>query len=171
MAFLVQNDSGSVAGANALITLAEFATYAADRGWDIGAYNDAARQVAIVKATDHLNTRFSYVGERLQRTQRTEWPRMDAYDADNNYVNGIPQEVKDATSEYARIALTADLNPAPARDDYGQAVQARSERVGPIEQSVEYRAGAAWTMPIYPTADRFLTVRGLVRRGSSFKRS
>lgn len=168
MAFTVQDNTGGVAGANAYISVAEFKAYHDDRGASLyGAATDQAIQMAIVKATDYLDTRFSFIGEKAQTGQTTEWPRFDAWDREDEPVYGVPAEVKEACAEYALRALTAQINPDPTLDPTGRVVLSKSEQVGPISQSVSYAAGAAFEMPRYPVADRKLTMRGLTRSRAS----
>lgn len=164
MALTVQNDSGTVSGANSYITRAFFQSYHDARANDYSAYDEAAQDAAIVRATDYLDQRFNFIGERLNIDQETQWPRLNGYDRDDNYVDGIPLEVKKATAEYALIAAAQALNPTPERDATGRKVQSKSEMVGPISESVSYTQGAVFELPKYPAADRILIVRGLVER-------
>lgn len=172
MAFTVQNDTGSQAGANAYISVAEFKAYHDNRGNDYsGAADDTAIEYAIIKATDYIDQRFNFVGKKmLGRDQTTEWPRSNAWDKDRYYITDIPIELKDACAEYALRAISAVLNPDPTRDDSGQAVQSKSETVGPISESVTFTDGAVFRMPKYPAADQKLIKSGLVRRGGDLRR-
>lgn len=165
MALVVQNASGTQAGADAYVTVAQFKTYHTARGRDYSAYDDTAIEQAIVRATDYLDDRFSFIGEPASTDRSTEWPRHYAYDRYDDYVEGVPVEVIEATHEYAFIALSADLIPTPDRDGSGQTVQSKSETVGPITESVEYVSGGAFQLPKYPSADRKIIKRGLVERG------
>lgn len=164
MALLVQNDSGGVEDANSYITLAFFKSHHDSRGNDYSAYADSALEAAIVRATDYLDQRFSFIGERLNIDQDTQWPRLNAYDRDDNYVTGVPKEVKKATAEYALIAAAQALNPSPDRDATGRKVQSKSETVGPISESTTFAFGAVYEMPKYPLADQILFARGLVEK-------
>lgn len=170
MAFTVQNSTGTEASANAYVTAAEFKEYHKDRGNSISAYSTSQIQAAIVRATDYLDLRFMYVGERAQSPQSTEWPRLNGFDIEEDLINGIPQEVKEATMEYALIALSATINPVPLRDDTGQIVTRKKERVGPIEEDTRYTEGPVFTMPKYPPADLKLIRRGLVVQGGTARR-
>jgi len=172
MALVVQNNTGSQAGANAYISVAEFKAYHDDRGNDYsGAADDTAIEYAIIKATDYIDQRFNFVGKKmLGRDQTTEWPRSNAWDKDRYYITDLPTEVKDACAEYALRAISAVLNPDPDRDTTGQAVQSKSETVGPISESVTFVSGAIFTMPKYPAADQKLIKAGLVRRGGDLRR-
>lgn len=172
MAFLVQDDNGSVANANAYITVEFFKSYHQDRGNVIpGSPTDPDLERAIVRATDYLDQRFAFVGRRLRNDQTTEWPRISAYDRDRYLVNGIPPQVKEATAQYALRALSAELNPDPARDSTGAKIQSKSQEVGPIAQSITYVSGAVFEMPTYPAADSLLRRSGLTVSGGLVLRS
>jgi len=170
MAFTVQDRHGSVADANAYISVDEFKVYHSDRGQPFASYDDAAIEQAIVKATDYLDTRFKYVGEVLRSDQPTEWPRVGATDNRGVHVNGIPTAVKEATAEYALRALSGPINPDPTRDDSGAVVAEKHEKVGPLEESVKYAAGGSFRMPVYPIADQKLRKAGFVRSGFDIAR-
>ena len=171
MAFTVQNDIGTQAGANSYVTSTEFKEYHKDRGNSVSAYSTSQIQAAIVRATDYLDLRFAYIGERSQSPQDTEWPRTNAFDIEEDLVNGVPTEVKEATYEYALISLSATINPIPLRDDTGQTVTRKKERVGPIEEDTRYTEGPVFTMPKYPPADLKLIRRGLVIQGGTMRRA
>jgi len=162
VAFLIQNDSGSVSGANAYVTAAEFKAYHADRGADVAGEADADVQIAIIKATDYMDHRFRFRGDRSTVAQRTAWPRTLPEDDDQHARSGIPQEVKEACMDYALIALTSELNPIPTRDAAGAVVQSRSEQVGPVSESTSYVGGATFSEPRYPKAD--FKLRGLIEQ-------
>lgn len=157
MAFTPQNDSGSVSGANAYGSVAAFKAHHDDRGNDYSSYTDTEIEQAIVAAADFLDYRWTFVGVRLSADQETEWPRRDAVDSQGYVRTGIPREVLEATYEYALIAAAGDLDPTPDRDDTGRSVTEKSEKVGPIAQSVKYaNAASGSTPPEYPVADRKL---------------
>jgi len=164
MALVIQNASGTIANANAYISVATFKAYHDARGNDYSEFLDAQIETAIVRGTDHLDERFTYVGERLNVDQETEFPRQNAYDIDDDYVQGVPRAVEEATAEYAFFALSFDLNPNPTRDGTGQVVLSKSESVGPISESVKFAAGGRFELPKYPRGDRKLISRGLVQR-------
>lgn len=172
MTLVVQDNTGSVEGANAYISVATFKAYHDDRGNSYAGSDDTAIEQAIIRATDYLDQRFYYVGEkRLGRDQTTEWPRQNAWDRDRYYLTDLPTEVKEACAEYALRALAAEVNPDPTRDETGRAVQSRSEQVGPISESVTYADKALFQLPKYPAADQRLLKSGLVRRGGQIRRA
>lgn len=163
--FSQQDDNGTVDGANAYIDDSFFTSYHSSRGSDTSSYTTAEIQEAIVVATDYLDIRFRYVGERVRVAQRTAWPRYDAEDADENIRFGIPTEVQEATAEYTLIALENSLILVenPDRDSTGRAISSKSETVGPISESVTYAMeGAVFSMPEYPKSDKKLITSGLV---------
>lgn len=170
MAFTVQDDTGSVADANAYIDVAFFAAYHLDRGLTVTG-TTAEQQAAIVKATDYMDQRFTFIGEKPNQAQSTDWPRLDAEDSDDNLRTGVPVEVKEACAEYALIAQTSTLNPTPDRDSTGVQVQSREDTVGPITEKREYSGGASFTSPKYPVADQKLMLAGLVVVGRVMRRA
>lgn len=170
MALTVQTDQGNVDGANAYVDAAYVIAYHADRGLDLSATATATLEAAIVRATDYLDQRFTFVGVPIYSDQSTGWPRSNAKDINGWLVSGIPLAVKQATAEYANIALSQELNPTPERDATGQLIAAKSEGVGPLEESIRYAAASAFKMPKYPKADRILIVKGLVVSNRQIRR-
>lgn len=170
MAFTVQDDTGTVVGANAYIDTTFFDSYHGDRGNDISALTSQQKQQAIVKSTDYLDRRFRFIGIRLNDPQATQWPRAEAENADGRSVDGIPTEVKQACAEYALRAATAALAPDPTQEANGATVQMHKQVVGPLEDTIEYANGGAYTLPAYPMADYLLSASGLLRRGKTLIR-
>lgn len=166
MAFTVQGDT-PVAGANAYVDVSGFRSYHLDRGVDTSTYTDAQVQVAIVKGSQYLDMRFSYVGQRVDRLQDTEWPRQFAYNDRGDYVTGLPTAVKQATCEYAYRALTSSLLADPTVHDSGLTVKSKEETVGPITEKYEFDTRGGVVLPDYPQADRILIARGLVSGGTT----
>lgn len=173
MSLIVQDDSGTVDDANGYITVAFFRSYNRDRCNDITDFDTVQIEGAIIRATDHLDTTFFFVGERINTDQRTQWPRLGVEDRDDRVRFGIPVEVKEATAEYTRIALQTneELDPSPVRDDTGRVVQAKREKVGPIEESTTYLSGGTFELPQHPVADQKLTRSGLAVRGNELRRA
>lgn len=181
MSFNLQDDTGSVALANAYVDAAFLQGYAVDQGRAdvVGGATEAQLEAAIVQATAYLDGRFQFIGWRLQLgTQTTQWPRYNAVDNDYAYVTGIPVEVKYATCEYAMRALpgitstpTANvLNPDPFVADTGARIEEHVVRVGPIEEALRFGGGGLYQLPPYPYADMILKRRGLVYAGGTVVR-
>lgn len=171
MAFTPQDDAGSVAGANAYIDLAYFTAYHTDRNVTNvvdGNYETADIQAAIIKATDFIDSRYSFVGDRKSRDQTTEWPRYDAEDRDEYLIFGIPHQVQEACAELALAELetAGSLFPTIPTDASGRQIKSQSSKLDVLESSVEYFGGdsgsASTRPPIFYTADWRLRRSGLV---------
>lgn len=171
MAFTVQDSNGLVSEANAYADLAYVRGYHADRGTDLSATSDALLQGAIIRATDYVDKRYVFMGERRNRDQTTEWPRRDTYDRSGYLIEGIPRAVLQAVAELALRALTADLLGDPSRDDTGRTILAKAEGVGPLREEVTYAGGGAFSFPEYPAVDRLLQTAGIIRTGLTAVRS
>lgn len=168
MPFAVQNDSGTVTGANAYISVADLKAYHADRGNEVDGTDEEIQQ-AIVRATDYMDGRWRFRGEKLNSQQRTAWPRTFPQDDDQLTLVGIPVQVKEACAEYALLVRQGViLDPNPTRDVSGQTVQSKSEQVGPIASSVTFISGGGTTRPEYPIPD--MKLRGLVQTGGTLAR-
>ena len=182
---ILQDDNGIADGANAYCDVAFFTTYCISRGKSLVKtkaqdpannvlYSNDEIAAAIMGSREYMDGRWGskYVGQRMQELQDTEWPRYDAYDNSNFYINGITDILRKANSEYGYILLTTtDLNPNPTRDETGQRVQRKTTQVGPILDSVTYVNGAAFDQPTYPAADNILKSRGYVLSGSTLIRA
>lgn len=169
MSFIVE-DGTIVANANAYVTVAEFRAYHGDRGNSLAGFSAGNMEDAIVRATDYLDARFQFVGQKRSRSQSTQWPRYNAFDTDNFMVGGVPVEVKEACMEYAFIALSEDINPTPERSPTGQVVSSKSERVDVLSESTTYATGDSFTLPRYPVADLKLARSGLIIVGLQVRR-
>ena len=136
---LVVEDGSIVAGAESFVTVAAASTYHSNRGntaWAALA-SDAVREQCLRKATDYMEQmyRSRWKGFRVSSLQVLSWPRADVELVDGPYRNTVannivPDEVKNACSELALKAATAELAP-----DLTQAVL--SETVGPISTSYD----------------------------------
>jgi len=170
MAFTPQNDDGSVADANAYISVAFFTEYHADRAQTYTGDN-AAIQAAIIRATQYLDTRFTFVGRVTDVDQTTQWPRLGARDSNDRIREGIPREIKAACAEYARIALAQTLNPNPTQDETGARIKSTSSKAGPVSEAITYVDGSVVKLPKYPIADQWLIASGLIERSGRIHRA
>lgn len=82
-----------------------------------GASNDT-KEAALVMATRILDRKTRWEGERVKSTQALAWPRSDGecngFDIPSNIV---PQPVKDATAELARLLIGEDLTAEVAQNE------------------------------------------------------
>lgn len=170
--------------ANAYVPVSFCDTYHSDRGHSDWKGSSGQKQQAIVRATDYVDKRFGrrFRGERENKDQALEWPRLNAFDNDNFLLEGttdeIPRQLQKAVAEYALRALAlikgtdADLVPDDASTT-GQ-VTSESVTVGPITESKTYAgAGSSRSLqsgivsddgiPEYPAAD--LWIEELLRSG------
>lgn len=99
--------------------------------------------------------------------QPLSWPRSHAYDDRGQLIEGVPELLRQAVSEYAVRAVSATLLSDPTVDPYAGSVSRRAERVGPIEESVQYDPGTvgARIFTPYPAADKILRPLLLGSRG------
>jgi hypothetical protein len=161
MAFTVEDGTG-VAGANAYIEVAYADAYFTDRGVTAWTGDTSAKQGAIIRATDYIETRwgdrFKGSPEFLDPRQPLGFPRHRLYDRAGQLVEGIPENLKKATAEYALRALAGELMPDPVTDASGGMVIGNRQKVGPIETEVTYSANAGVrSLKPYPAADRLLS--------------
>ena len=161
MAFLVQDDAGSVAGANGYLSVEAFKAYHDDRDGDYVGVTDDEIQSAIILATDYIDSRFdrSFIGFQNTLEQRTKWPRSSAIDRDFfDHSDTIPQVLKDATAEYALRSTSGDLAPDPETDDTNRTVTRKLERIdGVVTEETEYaETGSTAIFRSYPVADAMI---------------
>lgn len=163
MAFTLQDDTGTVSGANAYISVSEYKSYWADRGIDLSAVATADAEAAIVKATQYIDTRFEYYGLPLNgRDQTTQFPRQYLYDSWGNSIDGIPREVKNACAEYAYYDGTVTLSQTITSSEQG--VTKKRDKVDVLEEERTYSSssGSSSTWNIYQIADAILSNSGFV---------
>ena len=153
MAFVVQDPDAPKTDANGYITVQSFKDYHDDRGNTYSA-SDTEIAEAIVRATDYIDSRWTFAGAREDADQSTECPRSGVYDSRTGYtLDPYPPELEEACAEYAMSALAGSLYPTANIDASGQAVKQLRRKVDVIETETEYfhAAGAVWTK--YPLAD------------------
>jgi hypothetical protein len=133
---LILEDGSGRADANCYADTAFADGYHTPRGRaDWTAATVAAREAALIQASDALDATYSFRGHRLTAAQALAWPRCCAEDNSGRLITGVPEAVRRACAELAWRALGGELLPDEARG--GQVV---SETVGPI--STTYAGGA-----------------------------
>lgn len=159
MTLIVQNDLGTVDGANAYIDVAFADSYFTLRGnatW--AGLATPAKEQAIIQATDYIDNRFTFKGNKLTSTQTTQFPRSDLHDRSGNLVSGLPLNLKKACAEYAVRASQGELAPDPIYDERGGIVTGRRIRAGSVEKDVNFAAsGSKIIYRSYPLADMLLS--------------
>lgn len=171
MAFVVQNDQGNAAGANAYCDVDFFRAYFESVGTDTTSCSEAQVEQAIVAGTRYLDSRFRFLGETKNSRQPTKWPRWGVDDASGDRVSGVPKEIKEATCEAAMRKLSGvSLLPDPTHNPTGQNVESKSVRVGPITESYTYSIAPGTggvKLPDFPAIRMLLTTSGLITSGFS----
>lgn len=157
MAFVAEDGTG-LANANSYATIAFADEYFADRGITAWTGDDTVKQQKLVQATDYLETRFTFDGVPYSEEQALHFPILD--DATGEPAE-LPVNLLKATAEYALRALSAPLAPDPTVDATGGRVIAKTEKVGPLEETTQYSPTAAiQRFRPYPAAD--ILLKGLV---------
>lgn len=142
---IIVEDGTNIPGANSYVTVAELATYAAERGIVLPA-EDPAKEVLLIKAMDYLELMSAdWVGSPTFTGQPLDWPRTYYSSA-----LGIPPELKKAQMVLAAAAMTIDLTPVSS----GVSRSAKRQTVGPI--TVEYSTSGGSSYPRVPQADLLL---------------
>jgi len=152
--------------ATGYVSVAEFKAYCDQRLKAYAGKTDDQIGASINEGSEYMELRFQFVGYRKEKEQSREWPRSEAWDERGDLVEGVPQAVKDACCEYAFRRLNGiALLPDPERDDSGRSLKSKEEKVGPLATKVEYEAASGgYELPVFPSADRILVRRGLVRQ-------
>lgn len=183
---LILEDGSGLSDSNSYITLSFADAFFSERGLDdaLLIYNSfldksvqawvgepEAREAAIIRATDHIDAVYSvhFLGEPEKSTQSLAWPRTGFGDT-------LPKQLQRATALYALRALQGTLIPDPGRETSSKDVEITSgirkkrEKIGPIEEEIEYTSGAGeqrsqiiyfhevLTPVSYPEADLLLQV-------------
>lgn len=130
-------------------TIQEADEYWAERDSAWGEASEESRSAALVKATEWIDTEFSWIGQVESYTQALSWPRIRAIDAEGRCREGIPQELKNAVSWLAFQALSSELDPALDRGGDIRSVQAGSV-------AIEWSPGA-------PTGKTYRHVKRMLR--------
>ena len=165
MAFVVQNDTGTAVGANSYCDETFFTAYFTDMGIDVSAYSSAQVQAALVAASRYLDSRYRWVGEKMNRDQTTKWPRWGAADEDGYTISVVPIPVKQATCEAAyRNLQGVSLLPDPTYNASGTMLASETVKVGPIQESYTYTkapGSAGIALPQFPAIQMLLNSSGL----------
>jgi hypothetical protein len=140
---------GSLTGAN---------TYHSARGNTTWTGADGVKETALLRGSEYIDQAYrqSFPGYKTGlREQLREWPRVDAYDDEGNYIpsDEVPDEVINASYE---AALRELVDPGSMLPDYTPGQQERRVKVDVIE--VEYTAphGIQSVLPISSTINGIL---------------
>ncbi len=126
------------------------------------------RQAALIQGADYIDQTFRrrYKGERFSSDQRLEWPRNSVFDELGVLVpaDEIPEEIGNASIEYAFEARSSPLAPTPVLDETGREVLSTRDKVDVLETARTYRDVSTPKFRKYPRAE--LVLRRWLRRGT-----
>jgi hypothetical protein len=161
MAFVVEDGTGKV-DANSYESVANARAYWLDVGVTF-TQTDQVLQQSLVASTRYIELRYGsrFKGEPefpatenpVFAGQALSFPRLCLVNRYGVAVTGVPVQVRHATSEYMKRALTAELAPDPSLA--GNLISNR-EKVGPLETEVVFVPGSVPRFKPYPTADALL---------------
>lgn len=120
----------------------DYHTAMGNTGWT---GTDAAKEIALRRAAQYIDTRYTYRGTRVNLNQALEWPRS-SYETDGRAESWPVPNLKAACCEAALRALSDTLTADVSTD------QVIEETVGPI--TVRYAAKSGQTR--YPVVDDLL---------------
>lgn len=158
MAITVEDGTG-IAEAESYLSVADFKTYADNRGLSYAGRADTEIEQALRRGTTYLDARYAnrWPGTRANgRAQGLMWPRIDATDAEWTEIEAdeIPKEVLNALAEATVRELTSpgSLSPDVTNSAGGAVIR---EKVGPLE--VEYSEGSTGRLrPLIQVLDDIL---------------
>lgn len=164
---LVKEDGTGLANANSYADAADALLYMEQTGrkeaW--AALTGNARLSALINATAYMDDTYGsrYLGDRVvatEDTQALDWPREGVLYSSGAVIlpTDIPPEIGEACMEFALIDATAGLNPNPAYDASGRAVDySRVLVVGAVEKETHFGGSPSPTARRrYPVAERVL---------------
>ena len=147
---IVVEDGTLVSGANSYITIAEFKSWADDRGITYG--TDDAISQQLYRAHDYFET-LRFRGLKSDENQTMQWPRdqvlIDGYAVESNE---IPKEEKLSIYELIKIEIDGDSKMAPSEREV------TSEQIDSIKITYKDNAGMKRSTPALERALRKLVL-------------
>lgn len=131
------------------------------------------RCVALIRATQYIDTRWIYQGVELTEGQALVFPREEIYNNEGVDVGStVPIEIQYALFEYALAVLgdgTAIVELSPTPDQTNQlSVSMQRDKVGDLETETRYDTGLGPRVRLsYPKADRIIRRSGYTAGGSN----
>jgi hypothetical protein len=150
MAIIVEDGTG-LAAAESYCTVAFANTYFKNRGIALWEDLETTRKEQLLRiATDYIDMRF---GARFRASPLTRWQALCFPRGDSG---PLPVVLQRATAEYAMRAVDGPLVADPVTDERGLQVRSKTEKLGPLEERVEYVDSGASVFKPYPAADMLL---------------
>lgn len=144
MTIIVEDGTG-LTTAETYVSVADADAYHTAMGNTGWTGTDAAKEIALRRAAQYIDTRYTYRGVRVNLNQALEWPRS-SYETDGRTESWPVPNLKAACCEAALRALSDTLTADVSTD------QVIEETVGPI--TVRYAAKSGQTR--YPVVDDLL---------------
>lgn len=145
MALTVEDGTG-LTTAEAYVSVADADAYHTAYGNTGWTGTEAAKEVALRRATQYIDSRYRFRGVRKDADQALEWPRV-GYEPDGRTESWPPTLLEQACCEAALRALSDTLRADASAD------QVVEETVGPI--TVRYAGKSGQTR--YPVVDDLLS--------------
>lgn len=138
MKFVVEDGTGK-SDATSYVDLEYAKEYFTRKGYT--AWNDLTtetQQNELINGTEYADKKFGpkLDGRPLNDKQSLEFPRSGLKDRYGRPILGVPDNVKQATCEYAMLSKTGRLYPQTAQID--ENIKRESVKVGPITTTTEY---------------------------------
>lgn len=135
------------------------------------AFSSKERQAALIQGADYLDQTYRkrYKGDRFSSTQRLEWPRLEVFDELGvlRPAAEIPEEIGNASVEYAFEAASSPLAPTPQFDESGNQIIRKREKVDVLETDTHYNPNTVAPRSFKPFPRAELVIRRWLRRGTS----
>lgn len=171
LTFTVEDGTGK-ADANSYVSTADADDYIALRGLTGWPSTTAAKEAALVKATDWIDQNYMrmFSGTIYLTSQALQWPRSNAYYHYPTYdvynvdgelwdqtklITGVPKEVKKACIELALASVTTELEPTIPEALDGFITEYTTE-VGPIKETTKYADGSRSQGACFVKAEKLL---------------
>lgn len=154
IALIVETGPG-VSGANTYISVADADLYQANRGrssW--AALTDDAKAIALITATEAIDSLYPWIGKRKTATQGLKWPRIEGKtpdgieiqlsDSDGFGIDGVPQAVINACAEGAFLMLSEEI--FQNDDAHGKIIRKKTDVL-----ETEFQPDSPTSKPTMPT--------------------
>ena len=162
MAFTVE-DGTIVDEANSYVSVEYADAFFAERGITAWDGEDTAKQYALVKATDYVDT-FNNEFKDTSKGGPLYFPSNN-----ESGLGEMPSQLLKAVCEYALIALSTPLTPNPVIDNSGMQLESFEKTVGPLTTKKKFLSSFVSRSVRYPSGDKYL--RQLLRTGGTVIRS
>lgn len=173
--FIIEDGTGlDDATAYVDLTVADQYLENSDRKTAWRVFSSKERQAALIQGADYIDQTFRrrYKGQRFSSDQRLEWPRIQVFDElgilttpPAGDAGSIPEEIGNASIEYAFEAASSPLAPTPVLDETGRELVSSSDKVDVLATARTYRDVSTPKFRKYPRAE--LVLRRWLRRATA----